>query len=87
MTNEPSLSTDTSETHGMLIRADWSDLAQTGAPPNLATAAGFVGFPWAVGSFEKFLVDRDGKVIARFAPKVQPDASEVVAAITTALAK
>ena len=36
-------------------------------------------------NFEKFLVDRDGKVIVRFAPKVQPDSSEIVSAITKAL--
>ncbi|MBX3411992.1 MAG: glutathione peroxidase [Pirellulales bacterium] len=38
-------------------------------------------------NFEKFLLDRDGKVIARFAPPVSPDADEVVAAIEAELAK
>jgi glutathione peroxidase len=38
-------------------------------------------------NFEKFLFDRDGKVVARFAPKVQPDSKEVVAAIEKELAK
>ncbi len=36
-------------------------------------------------NFEKFLVGRDGNVIARFHPKTAPDAPEVVAAITAAL--
>ena len=36
-------------------------------------------------NFEKFLVDRDGNVIARFAPQVDPEAPEVVSAIEAAL--
>ena len=36
-------------------------------------------------NFEKFLIGRDGQVIARFAPTVKPDAPEVMAAITAAL--
>jgi len=36
-------------------------------------------------NFEKFLVDRDGDVIARFAPQVDPEAPEVIAAIEAAL--
>ena len=38
-------------------------------------------------NFEKFLFDRDGKVVARFKPKTQPDSPEVVAAIEKELAK
>jgi len=38
-------------------------------------------------NFEKFLFNRDGKVVARFEPKVQPDSPEVVAAIEKELAK
>jgi glutathione peroxidase len=38
-------------------------------------------------NFEKFLFDRQGKLVARFAPKVQPDSLEVVTAIETELAK
>lgn len=38
-------------------------------------------------NFEKFLVGRDGKVVARFAPKVKPDAPEVIAAIEAEVAK
>ena len=36
-------------------------------------------------NFEKFLVSGDGKVLARFAPQVKPDAPEVVEAIEKAL--
>ena len=36
-------------------------------------------------NFEKFLVGRDGNVVARFHPKVAPDAPEVIAAIESAL--
>jgi len=37
-------------------------------------------------NFEKFLVNRDGVVVARFAPTVEPDSPEVIAAIEDALA-
>ncbi len=36
-------------------------------------------------NFEKFLVDRDGSVIARFSPMVEPEAEPLVSAIETAL--
>lgn len=36
-------------------------------------------------NFEKFLVGRDGSVVARFHPKTAPDAPEVIAAIDSAL--
>lgn len=38
-------------------------------------------------NFEKFLVDRNGNVVARFAPKVKPDSKEVLAAIEAQLGK
>ncbi|YCQ00403.1 glutathione peroxidase [Arthrobacter sp. R4-81] len=38
-------------------------------------------------NFEKFLVNRDGDVVARFAPTVEPDSAEVIDAIETALAE
>lgn len=38
-------------------------------------------------NFEKFLVGRDGKVVARFSPRTKPDAPEVAKAIETELAK
>jgi len=37
-------------------------------------------------NFEKFLVSRDGEVLARFSPLVEPEAPEVVDAIEKALA-
>ncbi|MFM9131169.1 MAG: glutathione peroxidase [Actinomycetota bacterium] len=36
-------------------------------------------------NFEKFLVGRDGSILARFSPMVSPDAPEVAAAIEAAL--
>lgn len=49
------------------------------------TNPGFAGeITW---NFEKFLVGRDGQVVARFAPRTRPDAEVVVAAIQTELAK
>ena len=36
-------------------------------------------------NFTKFLVSRDGKILARFEPKTKPDSPEVVAAVETAL--
>jgi glutathione peroxidase len=38
-------------------------------------------------NFEKFLVGRDGQVVARFAPSTEPTAPEVLAAIEQELAK
>jgi glutathione peroxidase len=43
--------------------------------------------PGILWNFEKFLVDRDGAVIARFSPEIVPDDPIVVAAIESALAK
>jgi len=40
-----------------------------------------------VWNFQKFLVDREGKVIARFHPKVAPEAPELVGAVEKALAE
>ena len=38
-------------------------------------------------NFEKFLIGRNGEVVARFKPNVEPDAPEVTAAIERELAK
>lgn len=38
-------------------------------------------------NFEKFLVNQEGTVVARFAPTVEPESDEVVNAIEDALAK
>lgn len=44
-------------------------------------------FPGNVGwNFEKFIIGRDGKILHRFAPNVEPGAPEVTAAIKSALA-
>ncbi|MBX9395053.1 glutathione peroxidase [Streptomyces sp. TRM72054] len=37
-------------------------------------------------NFEKFLIGRDGKVVARFSPQTEPEAAEVVAAVERQLA-
>jgi glutathione peroxidase len=45
-------------------------------------------FPGAIGwNFEKFLIGRNGEVVARFKPNVSPDDPEVVSAIEAELAK
>jgi len=36
-------------------------------------------------NFEKFLIDRDGAVVARFAPDVTPDDARLISAIEDAL--
>ncbi len=38
-------------------------------------------------NFTKFLIDRNGKIVARFEPKTKPDSPEVVQAIETAVGK
>ncbi len=43
--------------------------------------------PEVVWNFEKFLVNRRGQVVQRFAPGTAPDASELIAAIESELAK
>ncbi len=53
-------------------------LGKTGATPNPE--------PGILWNFEKFLIDRTGKVIARFSPEVVPDDPEIVSAIEAALA-
>ena len=54
----------------------YNDLAGPGSP-----------FPGDIKwNFTKFLIGRDGKILARFEPKTKPDSPEVIAAIETALA-
>jgi glutathione peroxidase len=44
-------------------------------------------FPGDIGwNFTKFLIGRDGKILARFDSKVKPDSTEVASAIESALA-
>jgi glutathione peroxidase len=53
-----------------------------------AAANGFPGpqpFPGILWNFEKFLLDRSGKPIARFAPDMLPQDSKIVTAIEKAL--
>lgn len=46
------------------------------------------GFPGDVKwNFEKFLINREGKVVGRFPSKVEPESSEMVQAIEKALAE
>ncbi len=52
-------------------------LGETGASRNPA--------PGILWNFEKFLIDRQGKVVARFSPEVVPDDPAIVAAIEAAL--
>jgi glutathione peroxidase len=52
-------------------------LGKTGATPNPE--------PGILWNFEKFLIDRTGKVIARFSPEVVPDDPAIIAAIQDAL--
>lgn len=42
--------------------------------------------PGILWNFEKFLIDREGKVVGRFSPEVTPDDPGVIAAIEEALA-
>ena len=41
--------------------------------------------PEVLWNFEKFLIGRDGAVVARFAPDVAPDDARLIAAIEDAL--
>ena len=36
-------------------------------------------------NFEKFLVNRNGEVVARFAPTVEPDSPDVIEAVQSVL--
>jgi glutathione peroxidase len=53
-------------------------LGKSGATPNPE--------PGILWNFEKFLIGRDGSVVARFSPEVAPDDPAVLAAIEAALA-
>lgn len=45
-------------------------------------------FPGEVGwNFEKFLIGRDGKIVARYKSKITPESEEIVKAIESELAK
>ena len=53
-------------------------LTQLDAKPK---GAGDIGW-----NFEKFLIGRDGNVVARYGPQTTPDAPEVIEAVENALA-
>ena len=53
-------------------------LSKSGAAPNPE--------PGILWNFEKFVIGRDGKVVARFSPEVTPDDPQVIRAIEAALA-
>ena len=56
-------------------------------PLYVALAGGDSPFPGKIGwNFTKFLIGRDGKIVARFDSKVKPDSPEMTAAIEAALA-
>ncbi len=45
-------------------------------------------FPGEVGwNFEKFVIDRNGRIVNRFTSKVKPDSPELIAALDSALKK
>lgn len=51
---------------------------------DVADAEGHTGdIRW---NFEKFLIGRDGEVVARFSPQTEPESDEIVAAVESALA-
>jgi len=59
---------------------DWAEfLKGHGIEPNLA--------PEILWNFEKFVVNKKGEVVARFAPNTEPEAAELVAVIEAELAK
>ena len=57
----------------------WQDLVEYGLTPNPK--------PEVLWNFEKFLVNKDGEVVARFAPDIQADDARIVDAINAELAK
>ena len=68
---------DKTEVNGEGRNAVYAQLAE------VADAEGYSGdIRW---NFEKFLVNADGAVVARFGPRTEPDAPEVVAAIEALL--
>ena len=60
----------------------------SGKAPLYKTLTSTPGFTGEIGwNFEKFLLDRNGKVIARFKSPVEPQSPEMTKAIETALGK
>lgn len=57
----------------------WQDLVEYGLTPNPK--------PEVLWNFEKFLVNKNGEVVARFAPDIQADDARIVDAINAELIK
>ena len=57
----------------------WDDLVEYGLTPNNP--------PEVLWNFEKFLVNKQGEVVARFAPDIAADDERIVSAIQAELAK
>lgn len=71
----------------MLEKVDVNGDGQCELYKRLTDKEAGAAFPGAISwNFEKFLVGRDGKVLARFNPRVKPDDAQVVKAIEAELA-
>ncbi|OTG80119.1 glutathione peroxidase [Acinetobacter sp. ANC 5054] len=57
----------------------WDDLVEYGLTPNPK--------PEVLWNFEKFLINKNGEVVARFAPDIKADDARIVDAINAELAK
>ena len=57
----------------------WKDLVDYGLTPNPK--------PEVLWNFEKFLINKNGEVVARFAPDITADDARIVDAVNAALAK
>ncbi len=57
----------------------WDDLVEYGLTPNPK--------PEVLWNFEKFLINKNGEVVARFAPDIKADDARIVDAINAVLAK
>lgn len=66
----------TADAPDAVAEAEWRERIGAGVNPN----------PEVMWNFEKFLIGRDGRVAARFAPGIKPDDPRLTAAIDRALA-
>jgi glutathione peroxidase len=79
-------STSFNVTFPLTEKVDVNGDARHGLFASLADAKDAEGYSGDVRwNFEKFVLDRQGNVVARFHPQVAPDAPEVLAAINSAL--
>jgi glutathione peroxidase len=71
----------------LLEKVDVNGKAQCDLYKRLTSTEAGAAFPGEITwNFEKFLVGRDGNVLARFAPKVKPNDPQVIKAIESELA-